>query len=64
MNETTLRLAHKFPTLALTHTVLLHHRDYCAVIDFPTGKLFINTAANADANIFRLAVRQESRVLA
>lgn len=59
MNETTLRLAHKFPTLALTHTALLHHRDYCAVIDFPTGKLFINTAANADANIFRLAVRQE-----
>lgn len=56
MIETTLRLAHKFPMLVLTHTSLPHHRDYCAVIDFPSGKLFINTAASADANLYRLAV--------
>ena len=58
MIETTLRLAHKFPTLALTHTALPYHRNYYAVIDIPAGKLFINTAADADANIVRLAVRQ------
>lgn len=64
MNETTLSLAHKFPTLALTQMALPHHRKYYAVIDIPFGKLFINTVADVDANIVRLAVRQEGGVTA